>query len=163
VIVALLAGAVVSMWWSITYQRRVLSLISTDNRRTAVAPPLSRPDRELLPAGAGGGRRSAEVLDSDPSVLWWDSLVIVSALAHDGVALVGCRRSDGVGGGSFSDHDQTVVLLIGDDHRADAAMRLLDRWRCGCTPVLLQPFDVAGTVELADDLGNAIRATLLAA
>jgi hypothetical protein len=185
VLLAALAGCGVWAWW---HQARALRML---RMRTSVVP---RPGDEAVapviegapldavgaesPVDEGAARVSVRQLERavprpPTSVLGWEAFSIVSALALDGTALIGCRREpvedwgvpDWRREGRPSDRTSevgTLVLLIGDDQRAMQAVALLDDWRLAETNLILRPTVVSGAIELFDGRNRALRACLLA-
>jgi len=134
--------------------------------RTAVRVFHRMPAEQLAPCGAGPSVL-ADVADAPApqrsSVLGWRSFSLVSVIVVDGRALLNCRRLDeGRPRAGRADDDQSMVLLIGEDHRADQAMAILDSWRARGTELALRPIDVSGAIEVHDQGHAALRAHLLA-
>jgi hypothetical protein len=153
-VIAVFLGAFVGAAWAWQYER------------TAVHVFHRMPVEQLAPCGAG----SSVVADvagipatERSSVLGWRSFSLVSFLVLDGSALLVCRRLDesrpGTGG---VDGDQPMVLRIGEDHRADQALAMLESWRAGGTELALRPIKVRGAIEVHDQGHAALRAHLLA-
>lgn len=117
------------------------------------------------------------------SVLGWDDFILTSTLVFDGTVLLSCRRLPGdgergvtkpswrvkAGSGAAratdpgSSEDLTMVLLIGDDERAERAVSLLETWQISEVALRLRPTAVAGAIEVFDDKRRALRAPLLVA
>ena len=95
------------------------------------------------------------------SVLGWESFTVLSVLFLDGTALLACRR---VASGrrraatGFQESDQTMLLRLGDDHRAAAALAVFDDWRRRKTHLRLRPVGVPGAIEILDAAETRIRA-----
>jgi hypothetical protein len=135
-------------------------------QRTAVHVFHRMPAEQLAPCGAGASVL-ADIADTPTpersSVLGWRSFSLVSVLIVDGSALLNCRCLDqGRPRAVRVEEDRTMVLLIGEDHRADQAMAMLDSWRSRGTHLALRPTDVSGAIEVHDQGHAALRAHLLA-
>jgi hypothetical protein len=63
----------------------------------------------------------------------------------------------------FDRSDQTLVLRLGDDHRATAALAVLNDWRRRRSPLRVRPTEVPGAIEVVDGAQTRIRAPLVAA
>ena len=117
-------------------------------------------DRVPVGVAASPGPTLPAVLPDAPcrsSVLGWESFSLVSVLVLGGSALLGCRRTD------RRADDETMVLLIGEDERADRARALLEGWRARGTELALRPAGVNGAIEVYDQARSALRAHLLTA
>lgn len=66
-------------------------------------------------------------------------------------------------GGDFGGEELTMVLLIGEDERAERAVCLLEAWQISQATLRLRPTAVAGAIEVLDDRRRALRAPLLVA
>jgi hypothetical protein len=152
-------------WWSWRYQHRVLAVAhrSSPPARGAARPGLGRPlpAKPSLKSAVAPAPVAVGQLDRSPSlpctsVLGWDEFTLQSVFALDGTALLSCRRE-----GDAS--DLTIVLLIGDDPRADHALALLHTWQIRQTTLRVRPTSVAGAIEVFAGRAGAVRAGLLAA
>jgi hypothetical protein len=169
--IALYVGtAVVSVWWSVRYQRRVISMIRSPRAYETPLAPVVATAQPVTPIESNREVQTVVLLAERDhhaapcSVLGWDGFRVVSTLVLDGSVLIGCRSLSTTGADqAFDDDDQTIVLLIGDDPRAEAAVELLSRWRSRRTVLRLRPIDRPGAIELIDERHNALRAALLAA
>jgi hypothetical protein len=90
------------------------------------------------------------------SVLGWDEFTLGSVLAFGGTALLSCRRND-------DEPELSLVLLIGEDPRADDALTLLQTWQTHQIELRLRPTSTAGAIEVFAGRYGAVRAGLLAA
>jgi hypothetical protein len=171
---ALAAGA-----WAVCFQRaafRVAHRSVTELLAEPVAGQGRRPATSVAGVGQELGvvRGSVGQLEatrpsrpSEPvSVLGWDSFVLLSVLFLDGAVLLACRRLDWPGRTDpvgFEESDQTLVLRLGDDHRAAAALAVFEDWRKRRTALRLRPIEVAGAIEILDAGRTRIRAPLTGA
>ena len=153
-VIAVFLGSFVVAAWAWQYERAVVHVFHRV------------PAEQLAPCGAGPSVL-ADVTDAPApersSVLGWRSFSLVSVLVVDGSALLNCRRLDeGRRRAGGVEEDQSMVLLIGDDHRADQAMAILDSWRARGTELALRPIEVSGAIEVHDQGHASLRAHLLA-
>ncbi len=167
-VVVVVPFGIFATWWAYHFERSVY-LVVHRSPGEAAAPKVTRSlgtDRPPADAGYALAVVAAAIQLLEPpvvhacnSVLGWDAFTVTSTLAADGRVLVSCRRQ---AGDAWPD-ELTMVLLVGDDHRAERAIGLLERWRAGQASLHLRPTTVAGTIELFDARDNALRAPLLVA
>jgi hypothetical protein len=176
-VVVLVVSAVVTGCWAIYLHRRAFSVVGrtmTGGTAHQQGGPRPRIDSK---AEAGAGRDIAQgqasvgqlaakpaLLPVEPvSVLGWESFVVLSVLFLDGTALVACRRVGSArrrAPAGFQEADQTMLLRLGVDHRAAAALAVFDDWRRRKTPLRLRPVGVPGAIEILDGAATRIRAPL---
>jgi hypothetical protein len=158
-------------WW---HQQRALhvltirpSHVAHAQRRAGLTTPVGKNDRPVATTAAtppAVARVSVAVARRAPepvsSVLGWEAFAIASTMVLDGTVLIGCRRRNHNRGGPET---ATLVLLIGDDERANRAVALLEGWSVTDATLGLRPTHVAGAIELYDQRRNALRAGILAA
>jgi hypothetical protein len=167
---ALLLALGVGGWWAYRYERRIYRFVhrpgtevaDTSPRSPAVAAPALSASRELVPAAPAAAVKEIERPIRQPcdSVLGWDAFTLTSTLPFDGTVLLSCRPELGAPPDAG---ELTLVLLIGDDARADQALALFEWWRARGSILRLRPTPVPGAIELFDARDSAIRAALLAA
>jgi hypothetical protein len=180
-VVVLVISALAAAGWAICFHRTAYGAVhrpaSSDHVATTTAPPVRRPStatagvgRETGPARGAVGQLEAirAPMPAEPvSVLGWDSFTVTSVLFFDGTVMLACRRLDTPGGPrplGFEESDQTMVLRLGEDDRADAALAVFEDWSRRRSPLRLRPIEVAGAIEVLDDAGRTrIRAPLIAA
>jgi hypothetical protein len=184
IIVLLFVGLVACACWACWHLRRTARLLglwpSQVARPVETAATTELPASEpavALPADDGAARVSVRQLERaaprPPSVLGWEAFSIVSALALEGTALIGCRRETADEWGvpewrrgnrpsAVAFEIGTLVLLIGEDSRAIEAVAMLEEWRMAQTSLILRPTAVTGAIELFDGRSRALRACLLA-
>jgi hypothetical protein len=173
----LVFGAAAAAAWAIRFHRSAFGAVHRPDMAAALSEELSavswRPSR--TDAGSVGGDLGSapgpvgqlEAPRALPagalSVLGWQSFTVLSVLFLEGTALVACRRlgrshsSPAVG---FADSDQTLVLMLGDDQRAAAALGIFEDWRKRRSPLRLRPIGVPGAIEILDSGRTRIRARL---
>jgi hypothetical protein len=179
-VVVLVFSALAAGVWAICFQRTAYGAVHRPDTGDVLAEQMGTPSQRPSTAEAGIGReigaarRSVGQLEAtrpplpaDPvSVLGWDGFVVLSILFLDGTALLACRRLDAsrrarpVG---FEACDRTMVLRLGDDYRAAAALAVFEDWRRRRTPLRLRPIEVAGAIEILDAGRTRIRAPLTGA
>jgi hypothetical protein len=172
---ALAAGA-----WAVCFQRAAFRVAHRSVTGELLAEPAASPSQRRATSVAGVGQEvgvargavgQLEATRPSPppepvSVLGWDSFVLLSVLFLDGAVLLACRRLDSPGRSNpvgFEESDQTLVLRLGNDHRAAAALAVFEDWRKRRTALRLRPIEVAGAIEILDAGRTRIRAPLTGA
>jgi hypothetical protein len=176
-VVVLVFGTVAAAAWAIRFHRSAFEAVHRPDVDAALTQQVSavswRPSRtDAGPVGGDLGSASGPVgqLEAPPalpaeavSVLGWESFTVLSVLFHEGTALVACRRlgpSQTSRSVAFTDSDQTIVLVLGDDQRAAAALGVFEDWRKRQSPLRLRPIGVPGAIEILDSGRTRIRAPL---
>jgi hypothetical protein len=160
-----------SAWWSWRFQNRALAVVHRSSPRAhgqalrSPSPALPIAQAEVAgvaPSAIAVGQRDRSPAHLCTSVLGWDAFTLRSALAFGGTALLSCQRRDTVA--ETADKEElTLVLLIGEDQRADQALALLQTWQTRQTTLKVRPTQVAGAIEVFANRHDALRAGLLVA